>query len=294
MKFLVIQENGRHEKNRNFRESQCLKRSLEKKGHACVVWGLGHENHSIPFEKISADCDIALSLENYDTGWHPNVSSFTGIKIFWSIDSHVSLDLHLKHCQKSQYDLLLNSSEQYLEKFQGLVKYAVWFPNAYPSDLIAPNANVARNVPIGFCGSSIPHRNVLLDAIEKKVKIKRDTFVIGNDMVDALSSYQIAFNYNIADDINYRTFEATAAGAMLLTNYTHNLEKLFEIGRDVIVYDSIEDAVEKIRFYSIHADLRESIARSGTIRSHSQHSYDVRANQLISIIDELKRHANLD
>jgi len=293
MKFLIIQENGRHEKNRHFRESQCLKRALEREGHACTVWGLGHENYSTSFEKISEDCDVVLSLENYDTGWHPSVSSFSGTKIFWSIDSHMTLDLHLKHCQKSVYDLLLNSSEQYLEKFHGLVKYAAWFPNAYPSDLIAPNALVSRNVPVGFCGSSIPRRNAILDAIEKKVKIKRDTFVIGSDMVDALSSYQIAFNYNIADDINYRTFEATAAGAMLLTNYTPNLEKLFDIGKDIIVYDSIEDAIEKIAFYASHADLRESIAGSGSIRSHSQHSYDVRANQLISIIDELERHANL-
>lgn len=293
MKFLIIQENGRHEKNRHFRESQCLKRSLERDGHTCTVWGLGHENYTTPFEVISSECDVVLSLENYDTGWHPSINSFIGTKIFWSIDSHVSLELHMRHCQKSHYDLLLNSSEQYLEKFQGLVRHAAWFPNAYPADLIAPNIKVSRNVPVGFCGSSIPHRDAIINAIEKRVAIKRDTFAIGDDMVNALSSYQIAFNYNIADDINYRTFEATAAGAMLLTNHTPNLERLFKIGRDIVVYDSIDDAVEKILYYGNHINQRESIANSGSDRTRTHHSYDTRAKQLVSIINEVKSHATV-
>ena len=112
-------------------------------------------------------------------------------------------------------------------------------------------------------------------------------------MVNALSSYQIAFNYNIADDINYRTFEATAAGAMLLTNHTPNLERLFKIGRDIVVYDSIDDAVEKILYYGNHINQRESIANSGANRTRTHHSYDTRAKQLVSIIDEVKSHATV-
>ena len=48
MKILLIQENGRHDKNRNFRESLSLKRGFEKLGIESHVWGLGHEN----FNKI--------------------------------------------------------------------------------------------------------------------------------------------------------------------------------------------------------------------------------------------------
>ena len=287
MKFLIIQENGRHEKNRHFRESFCLKRSLERIGHECTVWGLGHSNFSIPFDEISKQCDVVLSLENYDTGWHPSITAFKGLKVFWSIDSHCSLDLHINHCKKSRYDLLLNSTESYIERFRGLVSHAAWFPNAYPSDLIAPRSDVHRGHCVGFCGSSIPHRDALLDTISKTHSIKRDIFVIGEDMVRALSSYKIAFNCNIADDINYRTFEATAAGAMLLTNYTPNLEKLFVIGREVAVYQSLDDILAAISHYSTNDDERQAVASAGMMRSSTSHSYDERAKQFVSIIQSI-------
>ncbi len=265
-----------------------MQRSLQRAGHECTVWGLNYDNYSVPFEEISKGHDALLSLENYDIGWHPCVNSFEGIKAFWSIDSHCSLDMHLKHCRTSNYDLLLSSTQRYLDNYKNLVKYGVWFPNGYPSDLIKPNPDILRSHDVGFCGSSIPQRNVIIDIIEKELKIKRDIFVIGDDMVTALSSYKIAFNYNIADDINYRTFEATGAGAMLLTNYTPNLEKIFDIGKEIVTYKSVDDLLEKIRYYTENDNERNAIAEAGLLRSQKDHSYDTRAKQFVKILTQLK------
>ena len=44
MDILIIQENGRHEENRNYRECFCMKRSLEKLGCNVEIWGMGHKN----------------------------------------------------------------------------------------------------------------------------------------------------------------------------------------------------------------------------------------------------------
>ena len=288
MRFLILQEKGRHEKNRAYREALCMQRSLQRAGHDCTVWGLNYENYSIPFEEISKDHDVLLSLENYDTGWHPCVNSFKGLKIFWSIDSHCSLDMHLKHCQKSSYDLLLSSTQSYLGHYKNLVKYGVWFPNGYPSDFIKPHPEVDRTQQIGFCGSSTPQRDALLDIVSKNFNLKRDTFVIGDDMVKALSSYKIAFNCNIADDINFRTFEATGAGAMLITNYTPNIEKLFVLDKEIVTYKNADEMLQKIAYYSKNEDERAAIAAAGCARSAKDHSYDSRANQLVSIIENIK------
>ena len=46
LKILLIQENGRHNENRHFRECFCLRRGFEKLGHHAVVWGLGHDNYN--------------------------------------------------------------------------------------------------------------------------------------------------------------------------------------------------------------------------------------------------------
>jgi len=119
-----------------------MQRSLQRAGHECTVWGLNYDNYSVPFEEISKGHDVLLSLENDDTGWHPCVNSFEGVKAFWSIDSHCSLDMHLKHCRTSSYDLLLSSTQRYLDNYKNLVKYGVWFPNGYPSDFIKPNPEI--------------------------------------------------------------------------------------------------------------------------------------------------------
>jgi len=285
MKVLLIQERGRNESNREFRESLCLKRGIERAGHEAVVWGLNYDNFSIPFSEVSKDCDALLSLENYDSGWHPDISGFKGKKLFWSIDSHCSLQNHQAHCLKHKFNVLLMSNIQHVDHFRGLVSSAVWFPNGYPSDLIKPDPSVERNVDIGFCGSVIGNREAWLNLISSKFNLKRDIFVIGNDMVRALSSYKIAFNINIADDVNFRTFEATGSGAMLLTNYTPNLEKLFEIGKEVVVYNSPEHMVQLIEHFIFCENEMKLISDAGMLRAKTYHSYDVRAKQLIEIIN---------
>jgi hypothetical protein len=284
MKIIIIQECGRHEANREFREALCLKRGLERAGHEAIVWGLNYDNFSIPFHEVSRDCDALLSLENYDTGWHPDISSFKGKKLFWSIDSHCALQKHQMHCVKHKFDLLLLSNVQHIDHFRGLVSSAAWFPNGYPADLIKPDPTVQRVNDVGFCGSLIGNRESWLNLISSKFNLKKDIFVIGNDMVRALSSYKIAFNINIGDDINFRTFEATGAGSLLLTNYTPNLEKLFKIGEEIIVYESDEDLMKKIKFLLDNDDLRLSISENGMKRSVENHSYDSRSKQLINMI----------
>lgn len=284
MKIVIIQERGRHEANREFREALCLKRGIERAGHQCIVWGLNYDNFSIPFDEISNGCDAVLSLENYDTGWHPDISRFKGKKLFWSIDSHCALQNHRMHCINHKFDLFLMSNIQHASLFNGLVGGTTWFPNGYPSDLIQPDPLVVREHDVGFCGSLIGNRESWLNLIERKFRLKRDIFVLGHDMVRALSSYKIAFNINIADDINFRTFEATGSGSMLLTNYTPNLEKLFKINEEVVVYESSGDLLQKIEFFITRDDLREKIALAGKNRSAKDHSYDRRSLQLIELI----------
>ena len=45
MNVLIIQENGRHDGNRNFRECFCTQRALLHHSHEADVWGLGHDNY---------------------------------------------------------------------------------------------------------------------------------------------------------------------------------------------------------------------------------------------------------
>ena len=71
---------------------------------------------------------------------------------------------------------------------------------------------------------------------------------------------------------------------MLLTNYTPNLENLFKIGEEIIIYDSPEDLLRKIEIYTSDDDLRNMIANNGKNRSINNHSYDSRSKNLLKLI----------
>ena len=125
MKILLIQENGRHESNRMFRECFSLQRGFNKLGHESVVWGLNHENFNqhISFD----DFDLIINLENYGGDWEPNLSQVKSIKFLWSIDAHCrGEEPFTNEFERGNYNILLHSTKDYVNQSN-----KVWFPNAF-------------------------------------------------------------------------------------------------------------------------------------------------------------------
>lgn len=288
MKIVIIQEAGRHEKNKNFRESLCLHRALSRIEEVeSKVWGLNYPDFNMSFSEIEQWADVIFVIENYTSDWLPinEISNSNKLKIFWSIDSHCVLQQHQYLCKILQIDILLNSTESYIPYFDGLVKESYWFPNSYPDDLMS-NLNLEKTEDIGFCGNVL-NRGHIIDSLDK-YNIKKDIFVIGDDMVNVINSYKIHLNCNISNDINYRTFETTGCGTFLLTNYTPGLEKLFDIGKEIVVYNDLNDLDNKVKYYLENEEEREKIALAGYNRAKKDHTYFERSKRIIYIIKNKK------
>jgi hypothetical protein len=284
VKIVIIQEAGRHEKNKEFRESLNLYRALSKIGGVeSKVWGLNYSQFKTSFSEIENWADVIFIIENYTSDWLPiyEISQSKKIKIFWSIDSHCVLDQHKTLCKILNIDILLNSTESYIPNFNGLVKKSYWFPNSYPDDLIFPK-KIEKSIDVGFCGNII-NRGHVIDSLDK-YGIKKDIFVIGDDMVNAINSYKIHLNCNISNDINYRTFETTGCGTFLLTNYTPGLEKIFDIGKEIVIYNDLNDLDNKVKYYIENDEEREKIAKAGYERSKRDHTYFERSKFIIEVI----------
>jgi len=290
MNFLFIQEAGRHEANKHFRESLCLKNSINRiQGHSAEVWGMNYPKFN-EFEELEKWADVIFILENYTPDWLPldKISKSNKLKIYWSIDSHCVLPMHIDVCKKLKPDIHLNSTEYYLQYFNDFSKYTYWFPNAYPSDLIKPINNVDKKYDFGFCGSLHNERRDIMNALAE-FNPKVDNFVIGDDMVKAINSYKIHFNRNLGNDINYRTFETLGCKTFLITNHTPGLEKLFDIGKDLVTWDNMNDLKEKIRYYLDNPKSREEIENKGYETVLKKHTYDSRAKYLLRIISGISK-----
>ena len=289
MKFLLIQSKGRHPENSMYREALCLNTGLNLiNGITSYVWGFGYQNSSIPLQKILPMVDVVVHLENYyrpKENWLPNLSKIKQLKVFWSIDAHLSLKRHLQIVDQHKINIVLNSTHRFVSAFNKKDVKSFWFPNCYSDDLIHPIDNVKKLYNIGFCGRYV-NRKRWIDLLYKQFKIKRDIMVLGFNMVKAINSYKIHFNRNYSNDVNYRTFETMGCRTLLLTNNTDRLCDLVAIGKHCIVYKDYKDCAQKIKFLITNPEARIEIENSGHQHVLKNHTYKVRAQQLVKLIKE--------
>jgi spore maturation protein CgeB len=105
----------------------------------------------------------------------------------------------------------------------------------------------------------------------------------------AYSQSRIVFNNSLAGDVNMRVFEGTACGALVLTDAVRNgLDELFEIGREMVVYENDKELSTKIEHYLAHEDERARIAAAGYARTCAEHTYTHRVRAMLDTVTRPK------
>jgi hypothetical protein len=111
----------------------------------------------------------------------------------------------------------------------------------------------------------------------------------GLDMYAILAGSRIVVNRHIdsaeGHANNMRLYEATAMGALLLTDPGRNLGELFAAGEEVVVYEEVDDLVEKARRYLEDEDERARIAGAGQRRTLTEHTYARRIAELAGMLE---------
>tara|TARA_Y100001973_G_scaffold101841_1_gene165715 strand:+ start:827 stop:1693 length:867 start_codon:yes stop_codon:yes gene_type:complete len=277
MKVLLIQENGRHEQNRIYRECFCLQRAFEHHEYKADVWGLGHDGYLPYIQPDYESYDLIINLENYDqTGWVPNLATVQTKKFLWSIDAHVKgIESYLKTANEGNYDLILQATPEFCNA------QSVWFPNCYDDEVIKP-LNLEKVYDVGFCGN-IVNRAQLISIVANSFNFKLDEFVIGNDMVKAINLYKVHWNANISIDINYRNFETIGCGTCLLTSYNEHIDSLgFKDGENCLIYSNLEQMVDKTKDILNNEEKRKSIEQQG-LKLAKQHTYKQRIKKILKL-----------
>lgn len=291
-KVLIIQRAGEHLLNREFRESLSIKRAFDRLGIESTVWGKGYPTFIIPFEQIIKGFNIILIVENYDFDWIPNLEKFNGTKVFWSIDGHLVIDKHKEFFRAvGGVEIVLNSNMNCVALWKEYKCESLWFPNCYDDDLITNKKDIKKLNRMGFCGSSHEKRDEVVNKLDKKLKefnfeIKRDNLVIGDNMVNAINSYMIHFNMNIAEDINYRTFETMGCKTMLFTNHTSGIDLLFDCDKELLLWSTEDDLYSNAIEFVNNIQKSMVIANAGYERVKKDHTYFVRMKHLIDAINQ--------
>lgn len=108
-------------------------------------------------------------------------------------------------------------------------------------------------------------------------------FNVFDDVAKKFSQARIVVSNSIKDDINMRTFEAMACKRPLLTNSIPHLGDMFEHDKDLVLYSSIDDAIDKARALLADDEKRRFIAENGYNKVLAEHTYKHRMLDILRL-----------
>ena len=81
-----------------------------------------------------------------------------------------------------------------------------------------------------------------------------------------------------------RLWDILGAGGFVLTNFQSEIPEYFEVGKELDIYASEEELIEKIRYYLEHEEERQTIARNGYQKAKEQYSLELRVKQILRAV----------
>lgn len=181
-------------------------------------------------------------------------------------------------------------------------------PNVYRPKTITISEKKHFECEIAFIANYYPERGEFLKYIKEfnvavwgrgwKKFLNAHNFSTNVLRAKSLNGESIASVYNTAQicpnvhhiqsrggGLNMRTFEIPGAGGFQLTDYIEGMEEHFEIGKEIVVYQSPEHFRELAEYYLKHENERKAIAKRGHERAMRDHTYEQRLKKIFEVLN---------
>jgi len=207
---------------------------------------------------------------------------------YWASDTHIktgaidSYDYRLSVAKKADFVFVAQKQAAERMKNDGIPN-PIWLPHAVEPQAYPKIDLLTKKYDVCFVGHVNSENRV--DALDRLFK-EFPNFYYGQrlfeDAARKFAESKIVFNIAMTDDINMRCFEVMATGSFLLTNWIPTIGDLFEDGKHLVLYRSLDEMVDKARYYLAHDDEREKIAQAGYQEVISKHKIQDRVNVMLN------------
>ena len=241
--------------------------------------------------KANKKPDIVIQL---DSPFHLYLLNLDKIKaktvLFWT---DVTIKLPILRHYASCFNYLFTCCEAFVPI---LISHGLTNAKIVPL-AVDPNIHkdhkLKRVYDVGFVGhlsdTYNPKRSYYLNYLKKKTSIVIKTGIYEDQMSTFYSKCKIAFNLSVTAGVNMRTFEALSAGCLLVQNAScTDIKYHFENGKDLVLYNSKEEAANLINYYLKNPKEGKKIAAHGQKTVLKNHLYRNRAQTLLSIINKTR------
>lgn len=202
---------------------------------------------------------------------------------FWHSDTHLGYDWRLAKAKRTDFNFVCQ--KRAVEEFRrdGIAN-PIWMPHAVEPKAY-PYLPSLKKYDLCFIGHINSENRI--DALDHMFKAF-PKFFYGQRLFEAAAEKfcqsKIIFNISIKDDINMRTFEALSTKSFLLTNWIPTLEDLFQDGVHLVTYKTMDEAIDKAKYYLSHDEEREKIAEAGFNEVRAKHTFLHRAQQVLKTV----------
>lgn len=225
--------------------------------------------------------DALMPMLNYNPLTPPRPN------IYVVSDTHLGYDYRLSRAR--EFDWVFCNQMRAVEDFvrDGIPQErCIWLPHAAEPKAY-PKKEMIKKYDVGFIGNVGDWNRV--DFLDRMFKEFPNFFYgkrLFEEAADIFSQSKIVLNISIKDDINMRVFEALSTGSLLLTNELPTLPHLFQDGVHLVTYKTLDEAVEKAKYYIEHDDERDRIAEAGYKEFIKKHTYEHRLKTVLEIVQK--------
>jgi glycosyltransferase involved in cell wall biosynthesis len=221
---------------------------------------------------------------------------------YWVSDAHLGYKYRMETAKK--FDHVFVAQKEFVEQFvaDGVDREKIhYLPHAFEPDCYKPH-EIIKKWDWSFIGHlNSPHRIELLDRLCKEFpnwymgwRTGADPkFNVLEDVANKLSQSRVGVNYSIKKDLNMRLFETLGTRTCLLTDNIEPIHEFFEDGKDLVTFNSIDDAVAKMNMLLKNPDVVERIAESGYRKALAGHTYYHRVEEILKVCLNYKPQGEL-
>jgi hypothetical protein len=195
----------------------------------------------------------------------------------------------------AQMDLHLSAAPECVDWFLKEGCPAMYWPEASDPQMFHPMPGVPKIHEVCFVGQSYGIRRRIVAAL-RKAGVTVTTYGSGwgtgripiDEVPRLFAQSKIILGVGTigyCDDfyaLKVRDFDGPMAGSLYITGDNPDLHDLYDVGREIVIYDKIDDCVDKVRYYLAHEHEREQIARAGRERAARDHTWDQRFQDMFT------------
>jgi spore maturation protein CgeB len=178
-------------------------------------------------------------------------------------------------------------------KFEGYKNDVIFVGAFHPYRKWFIDGLIKANINVQAFGSGWPNGPVSVEKMNKLFISSKINLNIGNstsfDSRYLLSGIRPFINSlrspKNSSQIKARNFEIPFFNGFQLTDYAPSIENYFELGKEIVCYKDVDEAIMLVKYYLENETERESIKNAGHERAFREHGY---INRLRDIIGRIK------